>query len=64
MIVLCLTADEQVTRTYSGLMPHSLLCGGVGVVTSYVSFTGHGVGPLTFPFGSSAGATKVHLPQQ
>ena len=32
-------------------MPHSLLGGGVGVITSYVSFTGHGVGPLSFPFG-------------
>ena len=48
-------------RTYSGLMPHSLLGGGVGVITSYVSFTGHSVGPLLFPFGGSAGATKVHF---
>ena len=64
MIVLCLTADEQVMRTYNGLMPHSLLGGGVRVITSYVSFTGHGVGPLTFPFGSPTRATKVHLPQQ
>ena len=52
-------------RTYSGLMPHSLLVGGgAGVITSYVSFMGHGVGPLSFPFGGSAGATQVHFTQQ
>ena len=48
-------------RTYSGLMPHSLIDGGGGVITSYVSFMGHGMGPLSFPFGGSAGATQVHF---
>ena len=56
--------DEGVMRTYSGLTPRSLLGGGVVVVTSYVSFTGHGVGPLLFPFGGSTSATKVHFTQQ
>ena len=51
-------------RAYSGLIPHSLLGGGVRVVTSYVSFMGHGVGPLSFPFGGSTGATQLHFTQQ
>ena len=39
-------------RTYSGLTPRSLLGGGGGgVITSYVSFMGHGVGLLSLPFG-------------
>ena len=56
--------DGGAVRTYNCFTPHSLLGGGVRVVTSYVSFTGHSVGPLMFPFGSSPSATKVHLPQQ
>ena len=46
------------------LMPHSLLGWGEGVITSYVSFMGHGVGPLSFPFGSPTRATQVHFTQQ
>ena len=38
--------------------------GGGGVITSYVSLTGHSVGPLLFPFGSPTGATKVHFTWQ
>ena len=34
---------------------------GEGVITSYVSFMGCGVGPLLLPFGSPAGATQVHF---
>ena len=49
-------------RTYSGLMPHSLLGGGRGgIITSYVSLMGHGVGLLSLPFGGSTGATQVHF---
>ena len=62
-MVAHLTAGGQ-WRTYSGLMPHSLLGGGGGVITSYVSFTGHGVGPISLPFGGSTGATQVHFTQQ
>ena len=35
--------------------------GGEGIITSYVSLTGHGVGPLSFPFGGSSGATEVNF---
>ena len=47
-------------RAYNGFTPRSLLGGGFSVITSYVAFTGSGVGPLVFSFGSSASATKVH----
>ena len=38
--------------------------GGGGVITSYVSLMGHGVGPLSFPFGGSSSATEVNFTQQ
>ena len=57
-----LTANEQVMRTYNCGMPHSLLGGGRGgVITSYVSLTGCGVGPLLLPFGSPTRATQVNF---
>ena len=37
---------------------------GGGIVTSYVSFTGHGVGPLLISFGGSSSATEVNFTQQ
>ena len=49
-------------RAYNGCTPHSLLGGRFGVFTHHITFTGHCVGPLVFPFASSAGVTKVHLP--
>ena len=56
---------NEVMRTYNGGVPHSLLGGGRGgVITSYVSLMGHGVGPLSFPFGGSRGATEVNFTRQ
>ena len=52
---------NKVMRTYNGGTPHSLLGGGGGVITSYISLTGCGVGPLSFPFGGSSGATEVNF---
>ena len=52
---------NKVMRTYNGGTPHSLLAGGRGVVTSYISLMGCGVGPLLFPFGGSSNATEVNL---
>ena len=40
------------------------LVGGRGVITSHVSLMGCGVGPLSFPFGGSSGATKVNFTRQ
>ena len=37
------------------------LVGGGGVITSHISLMGHGVGPLSFPFGGSSGATEVNF---
>ena len=56
---------NEMTRTYNGGMPHSLLGGGRGgVITSHISLMGHGVGPLSFPFGSSSSATEVNFTWQ
>ena len=54
---------NEVMRTYNGGAPHSLLGGGRerGVITSHVSLTGHGVGPLLFPFGGSSRSTEVNF---
>ena len=78
-IVVCLTAGGW-WRTYKGFLPHlwmnewlgltvvwcliHFLVGGGGVITSYISFMGHSVGPLSFPFGGSTSATQVHFTQQ
>ena len=44
---------------------HFLVGGGRGrVITSHVSFMGHGVGPLSFPFGGSSRSTKVNFTRQ
>ena len=55
---------NEVMRTYNGGTPHSLLGGGRGAITSYISLMGHGVGLLSFPFGSPTRATEVHFTQQ
>ena len=55
---------NEVMRTYNCGMPHSLLGGGGGVITSYISFMGHGVGALLLPFGGSTSATQVHFTRQ
>ena len=55
---------KEVMRAYNGGTPHSLLGGGKGVITSYVSLMGRGVGPLSFPFGGSSGATEVNFTRQ
>ena len=44
---------------------HFLVGGGRGrVITSHISFMGHSVGPLSFPFGGSSRSTVVNLTRQ
>ena len=52
-------------RTYNGGTPCSLLGWGEGGSSPAMSFLpGHSVGPLSFPFGGSRGATEVNFTQQ